>query len=183
MAIKKFNRKRYESEAESDSDALSKTQQKNESLAIKNFGLELAELSVKKLSELPLSEVTLKSLLDYQKITTNLAKKRHIMFIGKCLRNEDEQAIRGVLNGETSLHLKQEAEQVSNNSDNEIIDQLIEGGDAYIDELLSNNPVLKRQTLRQILRNINNAKTPQKKQLAINKIKSYLKDSSQSHQE
>lgn len=174
MAIKKFNRKSYESKSEDDADALSKTQQKNESLAIKKLGLELAALPANKLARLPISEVTLKSLLDYQKITTNLAKKRHIMFIGKCLRVEDEQAIRKVLDNQEAVNLKEKVE-LSKDPADEIVDRLVEFGDACIEELVADNPVLQRQTVRQILRNIMNAKTPQKKQSAMTKMKSYIK--------
>lgn len=177
MAIKKFNRKSYESELVSD--ALSKTQQKNESLAIKQFGLELAELPAEKLAKLPMSEVTLKSLLDYKKITTNLAKKRHIMFIGKCLRTEDEHAIRKQLDVRVVVNPQEKIEvEVKKDLVDEMIDRMLEKGDASIEELVAGNPVLERQTLRQILRNIKNAKSPQKKQLATNKMKSYLKQGS-----
>lgn len=175
MAIKKFNRKMYESELEPD--AFSKTQQKNESLAIKKFGLELTELPAKILAILPISEVTLKSLLDYQKMNTNLAKKRHIMFIGKCLRNEDEQAIRDILDNQAAINLKEKTEkEINKDPVDGIIERLVVRGDVYIDELLANNPVLERQTLRQILRNIKNAKKLQKKQIAINKMQNYLRE-------
>ena len=170
MPIKKFNRN------ESDPDFFSKTQQKNEALALKKFGLELTDLSADKLVELPISEVTLKSLLDYQKITTNLARKRHLMFIGKCLRNEDEDEIRQFLASQLKTHLKKKVEKKDPND--EIIDKLVELRDIKIDELLSENPILERQTLRQILRNINNAKNAQKKLQAINRMKNYLKNSS-----
>ncbi len=173
MAIKKFNRKQFESEF--DEEGYSKTQQKNESLSIKKFGQELAELPADKLAALPISEVTLKSLLDYQKITTNLAKKRHIMFIGKCLREEDEKAIRVALDNQVTVNLKEKNEKENKkNPSDAIIIQLLEIGDAYIEELIANNPMLERQTLRQSLRNIKNAKIPQKKQRAIDKMKSYI---------
>ena len=176
MAIKKFNRKQFESEF--DEDGYSKTQQKNESLAIKKFGLELIQLSAQKLAKLPISEVTLKSLLDYQKMKTNLAKKRHIMFMGKCLRNEDEQAIRDFLENSSAENLKEKnTKQTQTDPVDEILEQLIEQGDSFIDKLLSENSNLQRQTLRQILRNIKSAKIDEKKQVAINKMKSYLKDS------
>ncbi len=175
MAIKKFNRKQFESEF--DEEGYSKTQQKNESLAIKKFGMELTELPAKTLAKLPISEVTLKSLLDYQKMNTNLAKKRHIMFIGKCLRNENEKAIRNILDNQAATNLKEKVEKdINKDPADEIIDRLVAQGDAYIDELLANNPELERQNLRQILRNIKNAKKLQKKQIAINKMKNYLRE-------
>jgi len=175
MPIKKFNRKEY------DPDYFSKTQQKNESLQLKKFGLELTELPSARLEKLPIAEVTLKSLLDYKKITANLARKRHLMFIGKCLREEDEEAIRECLAEQESNELKEKSSTENKSSVNEtdqeedkLIEQLIEFGDSKIEELLIENPMLERQTLRQILRNINVAKNAQKKNIAINKMKNYL---------
>jgi len=176
MAIKKFNRKQFESKF--DEEGYSKTQQKNESLAIKKFGLELIELSAQKLANLPISDVTLKSLIDYQKMKTNLAKKRHIMFIGKCLRNEDKQSIRDFLDSSSAENLKDKnTKKTQTDPDDEILEQLIEQGDSFIDKLLLENSNLQRQSLRQILRNIKSAITAEKKQVAMNKMKSYLKDS------
>ncbi len=165
MAIKKFNRK------ENDPDYFSKTQQKNESIAIKKFGETLLELSTKNLAELPLAEVTLKSLLDYKKMTTNLARKRHLMFIGKCLRQEDENAIREVLQAQSKASLVKKATPF----DKTILD-LLNDGEATIEKMLEKNLLLERQILRQLLRNIKNSKDEKKKLIAINKMKNYLND-------
>jgi len=170
MAIKKFNRKEH------DPDYFSKTQQKNEALALKLFGMELVELSAVKMTQLPISEVTLKSLLDYQKITTNLARKRHLMFIGKCLRQENEDAIREYLASQLNNELKKKAEKEleDKNASNSIIEQLIEFGDSKTEELVSQYPRMERQTLKQILRSIHKAKDAQKKRQATDKLKNYL---------
>lgn len=159
---------------ESDPDFVSKTQQKNEALTLKKFGLELTDLTADKLVALPISEVTLKSLLDYKKITTHLARKRHLMFIGKCLRSEDEDKIKEYLESQLSAQLKTKA--IKKDPNDEIILKLIEFGDSKIEELLSDNINLDRQTLRQILRNIRSAKNEQKKLQAVNKMKVYLND-------
>ncbi len=176
MAIKKFNRHNYLTE--SDPDALSKTQQKNESIALKKFGLELTDLPAKKLAELPVSEVTLNSLLDYQKITSNLARKRHLMFIGKCIRNEDEEKIRAFLETLQTSHSVAPAlaKSAEPNPIDTIIKELVASGEGKIESLLADNPSLERQTLRQILRNIKNAKKDIKKAQAVNKLKQYLVD-------
>jgi len=172
MSIKKFNRKEY------DPDYFSKSQQKNEALLLKKFGLELTELSPVKLAELPIAEITLKSLLDYQKITANLARKRHLMFIGKCLRDEDEDAIRECLAEQLRGDLKKKVEPQKGDDSDSVVDQLIaqlvELGDSKIEALLLQNPMMERQTLRQILRNISGAEDTAKKNIAINKMKNYL---------
>ena len=113
-----------------DDDFISKTQLKNQAQELKKFGLKLTELSDEKLKSLPIDEVTLKSLLDYKLITSNLARKRHLMFIGKCLRNEDQQAIEMVLSNELNSNLKQKV-QVSQ------IDKLVEALTANADETIN----------------------------------------------
>ena len=74
---------------ELEDEIISKTQLKKDALALKKFGLELAQLPVEKVNALPIDDTTKQSILDYQKVTTNLARKRQLMFVGKCLRNED----------------------------------------------------------------------------------------------
>jgi len=172
MAIKKFNRKEY------DPEYFSKKAQRQDSLALKDFGQELAELPQDKIKALPIDEVTLKSLLDYQKITTNLARKRHLMFIGKCLRGEDEQAIRDFLEEQTrqQIKIKTEKETQSKSLLEETIEQLQQHGEQEINKLLNLYPTLERQTLRQKLRNLNNAKTEVKKAQAMAKMTAYLSD-------
>jgi len=171
MAIKKFNRN------ESAPDYASKTQIKHDAVVLKKFGEELTRLPVKTLEKLPLSEVSLKSLLDFQKMTSNLAKKRHLMYIGKCLRKEDEQEIRSALEAESISHLKRK--EVQNNNLDEQINSLLIEGETKVDELLTKFPMLERQTLRQIMRNISSAKTDEKKRQAIDKMKRYLNENSE----
>ena len=101
MSVNK-RRNKYKTDKEFDKEQsedgfVSKTQLKNQALDLKKFGLELAKLKTSIIENLPVGEVTLKSLTDYQKMTTNLARKRHLMFIGKCLRSESESAIREYL--------------------------------------------------------------------------------------
>jgi len=156
-----------------EDDFVSKTQLKNQSKELKKFGLKLTELSDEKLKSLPIDDVTLKSLLDYKIITSNLARKRHLMYIGKCLRNEDQQAIESVLSNELNSNLKQKI-QVSP-IDN-LADSLIENTEETINEILFDKPQLGRQKLRQLSRNTINAKNEQKKLQSFKKLKAYLKE-------
>jgi len=155
-------------------DVVSKTQLKNHAQVLKKFGMGLVELSDEKLKMLPVEEVTLKSLLDYKKINSNLARKRHLMFIGKCLRNENQQEIEQFLEKELSPHKETKVVESENDPVDTLIEDLINIGEEKITEILIDNPQLERQKLRQFLRNISNAKTEQKKQQAIGKIKAYL---------
>jgi ribosome-associated protein len=170
VAIKKFNRK------EADPDYYSKTQNKNEANALTKFGHELVELPIAKIKALPVEEVTRQSLLDYQKITTNLARKRHFMFIGKCLRSEDEPAIRKFLDESTLQAAKEKPKAEKVDPMQAVVDELLKDGEQSINLLLEAHPSMARQTLRQYLRNIQKAKTPEKKNQAVAKLKTYLND-------
>ncbi len=170
MAIKRFNRK------ENDPDYYSKTQNKNEANALTKFGQELVELSVAKIKALPIEEVTRQSLLDYQKITSNLARKRHFLYIGKCLRMEDEPAIRAFLEQSNQQEIKNKQAVEKVDPLQTMVDRLLENSEQQINELLDAHPTLVRQTLRQHVRNIQKTKTPEKKNQAVTKLKNYLKD-------
>jgi ribosome-associated protein len=169
MAIKKYHRNRGEE------DYTSKTSIKLDAKAIKKFGQELVELTALQLEALPVLEVTLKALLDHQKMTTNLARKRHFLFIGKCLRKENLDAIKEAIEDSQKVHFKKKTtEKIEVDPADIIIKKLVEDGDVQIEKLISDNESLDRQTLRQILRNIKNSKTAVKKQQAVNKMKAYL---------
>jgi len=155
-----------------EQDFVSKTRLKIHAQELKKFGLELVKLSDAKLKMLPIEDVTLKSLLDYKKITSNLARKRHLMFIGKCLRNENQQEIEEFLENDLSAPIKPKVEE--NDPLDLLLNDLINVGEEKINEILIEKPLLERQKLRQLLRNINNTKSEQKKQQAIGKMKAYL---------
>lgn len=165
MAIKKFHRN------EGREDYTSKTSIKLDAHALTKWGKELLLLQESLLIQLPIEGVTLKSLLDYPKITSNLARKRHLMFIGKCLRKEDEDLIREkILELE---HEKQSKKPKPMESINPCLKQLIDDGDAAIETILAEKINLERQKLRQLYRNYCSAKGV-KKTKAMDKLKQYL---------
>ncbi len=165
MAIKKFHRN------EGREDFTSKTSIKLDAHALTKWGQELVQLPETLLTRLPLTETTLKSLLDYSKITTNLARKRHLMFIGKCLRKEDEDLIR-----ERIVELEKEKRNKKTKpieQANPYFEQLVKDGESAIETILLENENAERQKLRQLYRNYCNAKET-KKNKAIEKLKQYL---------
>ncbi len=165
MAIKKFHRN------EGREDYTSKTSIKLDAHALTKWGKELLQLPESFLIQLPINGVTLKSLLDYPKITSNLARKRHLMFIGKCLRKEDEDLIR-----ETLLDIEDKRQTKAPKAIEPVnphLKQLIDEGDAAIETILLENENLERQKLRQLHRNYCNAKGVTKDK-AMEKLKQYL---------
>ncbi len=77
-------------------DFVSRSAKKRESDAMKALGMELAELSPRQLQELNLGEALYKAITDYQRITSNSAKRRQRGFVGGLLRNDlaEAQAIK-----------------------------------------------------------------------------------------
>ncbi len=157
-----------------EDEIISKTQLKKDALALKKFGLELAQLPVEKVNALPIDDTTKQSILDYQKITTNLARKRQLMFVGKCLRNEDERQIRNYLSEQISTNLKAKVDKADPLKD--CVEKLLTGNANDVEELIQQYSNLERQTLRQLIRNISNAKKAEKLNQATEKLKSYLKE-------
>lgn len=197
MSVNK-RRGKYKTAKEFEQDKLSenfvsKTQLKNQALDLKKFGLELTKLRRGVIEKLPISEVTLKSLLDFEKMTTNLARKRHLMFIGKCLRSENELEIREYLDNKekaniSTMQLKASEQQIVDSTTSEVNNELSELTEAahFIESLLTADGEkielvlakyiqLERQVFRQKIRSCNSAKDETKKKIATDKLLEYLR--------
>ncbi len=171
MAIKKYHRNIDQP------DYVSRSQIKQEAQAIKMLAARLVELPDAKLVKLPLSEISLKSLQDFKKMTSHLAKKRHLMYVAKCLRKDDYSDILSHLEDEKvkqKKSLKENDSQANENLVAEALQGLVESSDSAIESLILDYPSIERQKLRQLLRNLNKAKTESKKQNCQNKLVNYL---------
>jgi len=174
MAIKKYHRNIDQP------DYVSRSQIKQEAQAIKELAVKLVDLSDAKIALLPISETSLKSLQDFKKMTSNLARKRHLMFVAKRLRQEDQEAIEAHIN---SPKLNQiENQQQSNDVKAELVSSIYKKllasdssmVETEIELLLDQHSLVERQPLRQLVRNIDHAKNSKKKQACELKLNHYL---------
>ena len=78
-------------------DRPSKTKMKEAMHELQDLGAELVDLSVGQLKRVNLPEDLLAAVRECQKITSHGARRRQIMYIGKMLRNVDEEPIRAGL--------------------------------------------------------------------------------------
>lgn len=154
-------------------DFVSKTQLKSEAKALQEFGKELLQLSTAKLELLPLNDTTRRALQDYHKQSGNIAKRRHLAYIGKCLRSDNADAIKLALQDDSFQQYRQQA-QDNASSVAKLVESLIENGDLAIEKVLNEHERLDRQNLRQLVRNCKNAKNQQKLTNATNKLQTYL---------
>ena len=157
--------------ADDDESFVSKTQLKNEAKALQAFGKVLVGLSADKLNALPLSDTTIQAIKDFHKQSGNIAKKRHLAFIGKCLRGEDADAVKMALEQENFGN--QRNQKTAENNDT-LIDTLLAEGDAKVQDLLQQFHSMDRQKLRQLVRNANKAPAGPKKETARKKLNQYL---------
>ena len=75
----------------------SKTKKKEAMHALRDLGEELVDLPLSQLKRLNLDEEIYAAVRECQKITAHGAKRRQVMYLGKLMRNTDEDAIRAGL--------------------------------------------------------------------------------------
>lgn len=132
------------------SDPRSKSEIKRETQAITQLGERLLSLTEQQLQQLNLSDMSLKAIIEGQKIKSHIGRKRQIKFIGKSLRNEDHQMIA------QQLHFIDQHKMLKNKQFHELEqwrDRLITEGNNALSELLDKYPTLDRQQIRQLIRN------------------------------
>lgn len=84
----------------------SKTKRKEAMHELQSLGTELVELSVGQLKRIDLPEDLLNAVRECQKITSHGARRRQMQYIGKLMRNLDDEPIRAglaLLRGESAV--------------------------------------------------------------------------------
>ncbi len=151
-----------ENEADIDEiEYVSKSQLKRDSLALQDLGKRLAALPADHLARIPL-DPQLREAIDLAHRIRNKrsALKRHFQYIGKLLRARDPEPIRAALDeidrdSQQSIHRHPRAEAWR--------DRIVDEGNTAIDALLDERPAADRQKLRQLLRNLEQARSDGKK--------------------
>jgi ribosome-associated protein len=76
-----------------EEEELSRTQIKRAMEALQQLGAKLLDLKPSELSRIPMSETLKIAIEESKRITQNEAKRRHLQYIGKVMRDEDSEAI------------------------------------------------------------------------------------------
>lgn len=136
---------RYDDEAEAY-DGPSKTQQKQDSHGMQDLGNDLLKLSAAQLDGIPMDVRVRDALREQGRMPTREAKRRHMQYLGKLLREGDSdslrEAVRAIRAGETRLLA--EAEQWR--------DKLL-ADDAALTDWVKAHPEVEIQPLRALVRN------------------------------
>jgi ribosome-associated protein len=139
-----------ESAAEFDEELKSKSEIKREMHQMQDFALKLVKLSKHQRSKIPFTEEFKHELVLADKIhNKHEALRRHIRHMAKVLCEMDLEPINHALDVMANKHQQETAKFVHIES---LRDQLIEKGNEFIEELLSQYDTMERQKFRQLVR-------------------------------
>jgi len=128
----------------------SRTQEKLEARYLQKLGETLVKLSLNQLKSVEMPDELKNAVLFAKTINSNGAKKRQMQYIGTIMRDIDPEPI------VDALKLIESGHAVSNKKFHQIEkwrDQLIQGENAVIEEIMEHYPHADRQRLRQLARN------------------------------
>lgn len=140
-----------DSYSQDDDERPSKGQLKRETERLQKIGEKLLGLSDVQLAKLPLTDKLIAALEEAKRIKPNSeAIRRHKQYIGKIIREADTATI------EERIHEFESSHQLNTrhfHSLEELRDQLVNGDNASIGELIARYPQVDSQKLRQLVRN------------------------------
>lgn len=135
-------------EEEEEIILVSKTEMKNDMIALQKLGEELVKLKDSVLNTFPLPEELVTAIKDAQRFK-NEARRRQLQYIGRVMRTIDAEPIQLALDKHKSRHSQLTA--VFHKLE-VVRDDIIEQGDSAINTLLEEYPDADRQKLRQLAR-------------------------------
>lgn len=155
------------------SEEKSKSQVKRELHALVDLGERLTTLKPDLLNRLPLTDGLRRALADAPKHTANIARKRHILFIGKLMRDQDIDAILTLID-QLDASTRQYNERFHGLE--RWRDRLLGGDDAVLDSFVGDYPEADRQHLRQLIRQAQHEAAQSKPPAASRKIFKYIRE-------
>jgi ribosome-associated protein len=169
-----FNPERPMAESFDDfSEEKSKSQIKRELHALQALGERLTTLKPEMQDRLPLSDDMRRALEAAPKHKTHIARKRHIQYLGKLMRDQDVDAILAVVDQLDS----------STREYNERFhalerwrDRLIGGSDDTLEEFVGHYPETDRQHLRGLIRHAQHEIAHNKPPTATRKVFKYIRE-------
>jgi ribosome-associated protein len=134
-----------------DPDWISKTRVKNAMHDLQALGEKLCLLPKKKRLHLPVSELTQAAFEEYDRIKSKEAKRRHIQYIGKLMRNEEVEKLQrhlDILDPCSDLQNQMSKQAESWRS------RLLNSNDTMaLTDFIEHYPCVNAQLLRQLCRN------------------------------
>ena len=156
-----------------DFDEKSKSQVKRELLALQELGERLTTLKPDLIARLPLSDALHKALADAPKHKAHIARKRHIQYIGKLMRDQDVDAIVALVD-QLDASTRQYNERF--HALERWRDRLIAEGDSALESFVELYPDADVQHLRGLVRHAQHEVARNKPPAAARKVFKYIRE-------
>ncbi|WP_302328875.1 ribosome biogenesis factor YjgA [Pseudomonas triclosanedens] len=151
----------------------SKSQVKRELHALQDLGERLTTLKPELLDRMPLTDPLRRALAEAPKHKANAARKRHIQYIGKLMRDQEVDAILALLE-QLDSSTRQYNERF--HALERWRDRLIDGGDDALAAFFGEYPDSDRQHLLQLIRHAQHEAAHNKPPAAARKIFKYIRE-------
>ena len=155
-----------------EENIISKTSIKRDMHELQALGKRLTELKRNQLDKVPMSETLRKAVEESQRINHREATRRHMQYIGKLMRSEDEEAIQNAVD---LFDASSKVFAQALHSLERWRDRLIEGNNDCISEYFGEHPNVDIQHLRQLVRNAKKDLKNEKNTGASRKLFRYLR--------
>mgnify|MGYP001593580020 FL=1 len=159
---------------EQEQEPVSKSELKRRMTALQDLGETLASLNDKKLAKLPIDdERLLIAIRETRQIRSNSARRRHMQFIGKLMRNIDSQPI------EQALRVMRRPQQQHNENFHQLEqlrEEVLAAGPAGVELIIKQWPRADRQQLRQLILQHQREQKNNRPPAASRKLFRYLRD-------
>lgn len=139
---------------------------------LQKLGGRLVDLKKTDLAKIPMSETLEAAILEAHRLTQNEAKRRHLQYIGKVMRSEDDEAIRqalAILDSSTDEH-RRAFHQLERWRDG-----LLNNDQNTIQEIISQYPDFDRQQVNNLVRMAKKETSQGKPPSAARKLFKYLR--------
>jgi ribosome-associated protein len=159
-----------------EDDWVSKTQLKKDAKDLKGLGEAIVKLSPAQRAKLPLNEEMEYALKVADKIShTREGFRRQLQFIGRLLRHCDADAIKHAMDGLTNTN--KQAEKALQHLE-KIRTDLLEQGNAKVNQLVAEFPEFERQKLRQLVKKTHKQQEQHPEQVspAFRELFQYIKE-------
>ena len=128
----------------------SKSELKRRMTALQELGVALTRLSDRELAQIPIEDQRLhQAIAEVRRNTTNSARRRHMQFIGKLMRDLDPAPIQAALD---ALYRSHQAETDRFHELERLRDEVLATGDDGVQTVMERWPDADRQQLRQWVR-------------------------------
>ncbi len=165
---------REEDRSAGEEQAPSKSEVKRRMLALQALGESLVALNDKELARIPVDDPRLQQAIrEARQIRSNSARRRHLQYIGKLMRDIDPAPIEQALD---NLHQQHRQATRDFRQLEELRDEVLRSGTGGVEKVVAQWPAADRQQLRQLVLQHQREKKTGKPPAAARRLFRYLRE-------